>query len=127
MMPSDWPVTGGTWTQAATQTNLIYGEVSVREPDACTGSGFLYGYAGVAVYWSDGWTLQPAATATFNWTPEMQGRTATVLLNSPSSTARSAPGADTPRHLTATAFDNCAGAGENFTLESLKVDVIGVS
>ena len=37
-----------------------------------------------------------------------------------------APGTDTSRVLSVKVYDGCGGAGQDFTFESLKIDVISV-
>jgi hypothetical protein len=108
--PGDDPLTGNTWVQGAGEDDLIVGTITYESPRQCTGQASLY----VGVY-LDGSPigsflvfnlLTPGATALF-------GSELYVF----------APGADTPRTLTAKVSSGCQ---ERFTITSLKLDVAAI-
>jgi hypothetical protein len=124
------PLTGGSWTQGAADTDLLYGEVTVRWPETCAQAGGSTSSPGatIAVYWDQGSVFVPAILVTPQWTPDMHGQSRTLGVNFLNNSAvRLAPGVDTLRALRAYAYDTCAAQGQDFTLESLKIDVISVS
>jgi hypothetical protein len=125
-----WPLTGGVWTQAAGALNLLFGQATVKVPAACDsasvppGGQFLFP-AGYVTVFVDGEQL---AVGLAIFTPGFGG---------PSNAGQSVrvplsfnpifpPAAATSHTLTVKVKDGCGGAGQDFTFESLEVDVVGV-
>ena len=119
-----WPLNGRYWTQQSDATNLLFGEVTVRIPAACdvalpedlpaasvlvTLDGSVAGYADV--YFWDGMPATQVRPVSFY----------------PIGGALLAPGTDTDRGLSASVADTCTGVGQDFTFESLKIDVVSVT
>ena len=118
-----WPLTGGAWTQAPGEIDLLYGQLTYTVPAACDGTTQPYGwgYASVTIDgMSSGFTsVQP--------NPSLTGQTQTVGLNFYGlGNALLAPNSAVQHVAVASVGDTCTGAGQNFTFESVKVDVISV-
>jgi hypothetical protein len=116
-----WALRGNVWTQYADETDLLVGEVEVRYPTACDvtppsqptatvrlslggdplGSAYAYFYPGA-----------PAQRIGVYFYP------GNALLG---------PNADLTRVVTANVMDSCTGAGQDFTFDNLKIDVIAAS
>jgi hypothetical protein len=105
------PLTSGSWTQAASDLNLLTGSATLTIPQACTGS---FGNA-VAIS-VDGipntFAVAPAAPA---------GATVTVPLVV---SEVMEPGADTQHTVTAKLQNSCTKSGEDYSLSDLKLDVV---
>ena len=103
--------------------NLLFGEVTVTYPAACGKTGEYPSFATVALqldgvatgsayaYFYDG-AANRQQTMSFWFNPT------NVLLD---------PGAASTHVVTARVGDNCTGADEEFTFDSLKVNVVAVS
>ena len=117
-------LTGQVWTQLAGATNLLYGQVMVRLPATCDASDPAYTPAGYLDVMVDGEYVGNAYTS---WYSSIAGTTRKAALNFYSSGfALMAPDADSPHILTARAYDSCVNAGQEFTFESLKIDIVSV-
>jgi hypothetical protein len=113
--PVSVPLSGNTWTQAANELDVAFGEATYTQPATCGGNGdmrieFLLGGEVVDAD-NVGDSTAPGQTL-----KEL------VLVSRP---YLFEPGADTQRTLTMRASDDCSGAGENFTLNSVAGNVIG--
>ena len=123
-----WPLTGRTWTQGATSTDLLYGVATVQVPNSCDDR--FPGYPGYAFVWVgvDGPPSVFLGSGTLEFSPGFAGQTRLVPLSfDASGGALFAPATDTPHVMEATVYDTCGGADQDFTFKSLKVDVISVS
>jgi Collagen triple helix repeat (20 copies) len=114
-----WPMTGNSWTQRADSTHLLAGQVQVRYPAACDGTGEYspYGYLNVII---DG---EYVGSAYAGWYAGSAGRTQTLGVSFYPS-ALLAPGDELTRAMAVRVSDTCTGAGQDFTFESFKADVI---
>lgn len=107
------PVTGGNWTQAATELNQFVGEVTYDPPSMadCGNAGPL----GVSVLVNGSpigfisASPGPQDNVTRQWTFDSLFE----------------PGADSARVLTVSASDGCSGPG-HFKIKSVKIDVISL-
>jgi hypothetical protein len=112
--PVPIPLSSDSWTQAGNELDVGFGQITFVQPPACTAGflrlEFLVGGRLIDVDTFDESTL-PGQTIV---QPAMRSRP--YLFE---------PGVATPRTLTARAFDTCGGAGQNFVVESLGVNVIG--
>jgi hypothetical protein len=117
-----WPMTGNSWTQRADSTHLLVGQVEVRYPAACDGTGTYspYGYLNVIL---DG---EYVGSAYAGWYSGAGGRTQTLGVSFYPG-ALLAPGDDLTRAMTVRVSDTCTGAGQDFTFDAFKVDVISAS
>jgi hypothetical protein len=107
--PSDDPLTGNTWTQGAAEDDLIVATITFQPPSTCTTLG-QPPLLGVQLK-LDG---TPAGGLTLN--PVQSGTTVTFA----TPVYVFAPGADTPRTLTAMVYTSCE---ERFTVTDLELDV----
>jgi hypothetical protein len=105
------PLTGGSWTQAPGELDLIAGSVTLKTPSACTGS-----FGNSLVVSVDG------TATTFGVAPQTPPSTSvTVPLVVGTLTE---PGASTQHHVTASLANSCTKAGEDFTVNQVKLDVL---
>lgn len=132
------PLTGATWTQQADETDDFVGEVTMTTPAECTASGpgltddpvwYLEGQLGGWEYIGGAYVdvmlgKEWVGTAEFPAFPEEAGKTITRTLHIQRRLME--PGTPTERELTAQVDSYCEGDGESFTLQSLKVNVIGI-
>jgi hypothetical protein len=110
----DWtavPLTGNTWTQPADAVQLVAGTVRLKIPAKCTGS---FGNA-LTLAVDDA----PLTFATAPNEPASKTVTMPFIVGT-----LSEPGQDTKHTLTAKFGSSCTQAGEDYTIEELKVDVI---
>ena len=116
-----WPLTGYVWTQAAQATNLLIGQATVRVPAACDGNDQ---YAATSVLIDN----QPAGNGAAYFYPYTAGRLITIPITFSSiGFGLVAPGVGTQHTVTAYVGGGCQGADQDFTFESLKIDVISAS
>jgi hypothetical protein len=117
--PQSDPLTGGTWTQGATQLDTFAGQATVQEPAAsdCAGQGFN--------------TM--SGTVSMNGTPvgsfsalSFSGGAQTITTPISFTGSVFEPGTATQRSLTVTVSDNCTGSA-HFVLQSVAIDVEGAS
>ena len=105
------PIASNGWTQAADELDLIAGTMTVKTPPTCTGS---FGNSLVV-------TVDGKAT-TFGvppQTPPSSSITVPVLVGT-----LTEPGASTQHQMTAALGNSCTKAGEDFTVDDLKLDVL---
>jgi hypothetical protein len=120
---SDWPLTDFAWTQEASATNLLMGQVTMRMPSACDPPQTDYsGYGSVSIYDKSTYI----GYASLGFYSGGAGSSQTVPLYFQLGGGFLAPGTDTSRVLSVKVMDGCGGAGQDFTFESLKIDVISV-
>jgi hypothetical protein len=126
-----WPLTGRFWTQGAAETQLLYGQVTVRHPTACDppvppppAPPPPAGTHGAAIVSLDlDGVIAGSSSAIFH--PGLAGHTRTFgIFFFGGGNALLAPGSHTEHVATARVTDSCAGAGQDYTFESLKIDVI---
>ena len=113
-------MTGNTWRQRAGETDLLVGEVQVLYPDACDADGQYTGYASVVIY-LDGDSI---GSAYAGYWPGSEGRTQKLGVYFYPSSAILSSDSDADHLLTAKVLDGCAGTGQDFTFDTLKIDVI---
>jgi hypothetical protein len=117
-------LTGDLWIQRAGETEILFGQVQVRYPSACDSSDPQYpGHATVNVS-VDGDFIGSAYASFY---PGVAGRTQTVGLYFYPTNGLLAPDSDRRHLIIAKVVDSCTGAGQDFTFDSFKVDVIGAS
>lgn len=122
------PLSGGTWTQGAGELNELVGQVTATEPPVAQCSDA--GGAGSAVIEIklDGDTAAFANARNEGVNTETTKAVEISWKASPADWLFE-PGADTPHTLTAKVGDDCGWGGGNtgghFTLESIKIDVLG--
>ncbi|HEY2702737.1 MAG TPA: hypothetical protein VGL20_03510 [Candidatus Dormibacteraeota bacterium] len=108
---TDIPLNGSTWTQPANELELLAGTVSITIPSSCTG-----GFGNALTLSVDGSATTFAAAPT----PPTSGTVTMPFIIG----TLSEPGRDTPHKLTAKFGNSCSKGGENYTVKSLKVDVL---
>ena len=119
------PLTGSSWTQKAGETNVLYGQVTINVPSACDGNG-----SGVVTVKVDG--MNAGAASAIGAGPVL-GTSVRVPISfhAPGlgyvGGAFVAPTSDTPHTVTGQVTDSCGGAGQDFTFDSLGVDVMSIS
>jgi Collagen triple helix repeat (20 copies) len=118
-----WPTTGGVWTQRAQETDFLVGQVEVRYPAACDGSGDYPPYASLTLN-LDG---ELTGSAYVQFYPGGAGTHQRMGVYFYPSNVLFAPGDDLTRAMTARVKDTCTGAGQDFTFTALKIDVISAS
>jgi hypothetical protein len=105
------PLTGGGWTQAANDVNLLTGSATMTIPQSCTGS-----FGNALAISVDGipntFAVAPTAPA---------GATVTVPLVV---SEVMEPGADTQHTVTAKLQNSCTKSGEDYSVSDLKLDVV---
>jgi hypothetical protein len=105
------PLSGGSWTQAPGELNLVVGAVKLTTPSACTGSignAFVISVDGAATTFA----VAPTAPA---------GSTVTVPIVV---AGLMEPSASTSHTMTAALANSCTRAGEDFTVTDVKLDVV---
>ena len=123
----DWPLTGGAWTQKAGETDLFFGQLTFTNPTTCDTTDptkWAYGSLFVNVM-IDGAFAIGWVNPTFS--PSGAGTTQTVAFSFGRGGALFSTESTSEHTATAIAGDSCAGAGQDFTLSSLVVDVVAVS
>jgi hypothetical protein len=108
---TDVPLTGGSWTQAANDLNLITGSVTIQIPQTCTGS-----FGNAVVMSVDGVpnTFAVAPTAPANATVTVPVVVSEVM----------EPGADAHHAITAKLQNSCTKSGEDYVLTDARLDVV---
>jgi hypothetical protein len=108
---TDVPLTGGSWTQAANDLNLITGSMSVKIPSACTGS-----FGNALVVSVDGvpntFALAPTAPASGTVTVPF---VVSDLMEQASSTSHT---------ITTKLTNSCTKSGEDYAISNVKIDVV---
>jgi hypothetical protein len=108
---TDVPLSGGSWTQAASDVNLITGSVRLRIPSACTGSfgnGLIVSVDGIP----NTFALAPTAPASSTVTIPF---VVSELME---------PGGSAAHTMTAKLANSCTKSGEDYTASNVKVDVV---
>jgi hypothetical protein len=118
-----WPLTGNIWTQEAGESELMLGQVQVRFPSACDSPDQYSAYAIVNLL-IDG---EYVGSGYVTFYAGQGGRTQTIGLYFYPMAGLMAPDAALNHIMTAKVSDSCTGTGQDFTFESFKVDIIGVS
>ncbi len=132
------PMTGATWTQQADETDDFVGEATMKLPAECTASGpgptdnpmwWAEDQAFGTEYFGGAWGdiklgKEFIGYVDFPVFPEEGGRTVTSSFHMQRKLME--PETATPRELTIEFGKYCEGAGQDFQLESVKVNVIGV-
>ena len=105
------PLTGGSWTQAANDLDLITGSVTIKIPQSCTGS-----FGNSVLVYVDGvantFAIAPMAPANSTVTVPV---VVSELME---------PGADVQHTITAQLQNSCTKSGEDYTVTNAKVDVV---
>jgi len=124
-----WPLAANTWTQGAGKANLVSGEMTFQTPAACDRSGGFTRGGQVNVY-IDG---VQAGSEIVPFDPQYPPPNPFPLSFNPTGVpgvtpikVLFAPDVDAQHVLTATVSDTCAGAGQDITFDSFKIDVIAV-
>jgi hypothetical protein len=105
------PLSGGSWTQASGELNLVVGSVTLQTPAACTGS---IGNALVVSVDGTATTFALAPTAPASSTVTVPIAVAGVM----------EPTASTSHTITAALGNSCTRSGEDFTVTNVKLDVV---
>jgi hypothetical protein len=105
------PLTGGSWTQAGNELDLIAGSMTVEIPSACTGS-----YGNSLVVDVDGTpnTFGLAPTAPANGTETVPFVVSELTQ----------PGASTNHTITTELANTCQDSGQDYTVSNVKADVV---
>jgi hypothetical protein len=105
------PVSGGTWTQAAGEVDMLMGSATITVPSSCTGS------------FGNSLTLNVDGTpATFAVAPTAPaGSTITVPIVV---TSVMEPASSANHTVTAALGNSCTKGGEDYTVSNVKVDVV---
>jgi hypothetical protein len=108
------PLSGGSWTQAAGDLDLVVGSVTLQTPATCTGS---FGNALVINVDGNATTFAIAPTAPASSTVTMPIAVAGIM----------EPGASASHSVTASLANSCTKAGEDTTVSNVKLDVVKFS
>jgi hypothetical protein len=114
--PVAWELTGNQWTQGPAETDVFFGQATLRHPTACTVPPFTTTGGYVDVYVDD----KPIAGGGVWFNPSLAGQAETFPLNG---NALFRSGVEVAHVATAKVHDLC-GPGEEYTFESLQIDVI---
>jgi hypothetical protein len=115
-----WPMSGSSWTQHVGETDLLVGQAEVRYPASCDQSGDYapYAYLNVIV---DG---EYIGSGYVGWYPGAGAATRQVGVSFYPAGALLAPDDVVDHSMAVRVYDTCAGADQNFTFDSFRVDVI---
>jgi hypothetical protein len=108
------PLSGGSWTQAANDLDLVVGSVTLQTPATCTGS---FGNALIVNVDGNATTFAIAPTTPASSTVTMPIAVSGVM----------EPGASTSHSVTASLANSCTKAGEDYTVSNVKLDVVKFS
>jgi hypothetical protein len=111
--PVPIPVTGNEWTQAGNEIDVLFGEVTYTEPAACT-NGFV----------DVQFILDGELVDEDSYSNSVPGPVTEPFARSRPFAFE--PGADTARKLEFAAWDGCDNAGEQYTVEDIKVNVVAI-
>jgi hypothetical protein len=106
------PLSGGTWTQGASDLDLITGSMQLGIPSSCTGS-----FGNALVVSVDG------VANTFASAPTSPASTSVTIPFVTSEVME--PGTSTQHTITATLGNSCTKSGEDYTISNVKIDVVG--
>jgi hypothetical protein len=115
--PVSYPLTNNVWTQKADEVETITGELAYEPPPTCSGPSS----AGGTVILSAG----AEGFGIFRSLSAGGSGIQTVPLVSGFSQTDFEPGTPDQHTLTAEIWDSCTGAGEDFIVHSIKVDIVG--
>jgi hypothetical protein len=118
-----WGLTGSVWPQRAAETQLLFGQATVRYPAACDGTGTYPPYGSLSVY-LDGEQLASGSAYFYSGAG---GRAQTISLYFYPGNALLGPDSELTRVMTAKVMDSCTGTGQDFTFESLEIDIVALS
>ena len=132
------PLTGGRWMQQADETDDFVGEATVTLPAECTVAGpgptddpiwWLEDQAFGAEYFGGAWGELKLGKDTLAWVdypvwPEEAGKTVTRSFHIDRKLME--PGTPTERELTLEFGRYCEGEGQDFKVEAVKVNVVGI-
>jgi hypothetical protein len=121
--PTVWPLAANIWTQHANETNLLLGEIEVRNPSACEPQDQYGAYAYVNVL-IDG---EFVGSAYLGFYEGSAGRTQRIGLSFYPLAGLMAPDSDQAHVVSARVYDTCKGVDQNFTFKSLRLDVVSAS
>jgi hypothetical protein len=126
--PVAWELMDNEWTQGPDETDLLFGQATLRHPIACTAPFGTTPGAWIDVY-LDGKQFSSSGTS-FNPGSAGQEQTLPLLLPDRNSipsrgNALFGSGVDVAHVVTAKVYDRC-GAGQDYTFESLQIDVISI-
>jgi hypothetical protein len=105
------PLSGGSWTQGASDLNLITGSMRISIPSNCTGS---FGNALIVSVDGTPTTFASAPAAPASGTVTIPFVTSEVM----------EPGASAQHTITATLGNSCTKSGEDYTVSNVKIDVV---
>jgi hypothetical protein len=105
------PLTGGSWTQAAGELDLLAGSATVTSPPSCTGS-----FGNALVVNVDG------KANTFAVPPQTPASTSVTVPFVVGTLTE--PGASTQHTVTASLGNSCTKGGEDFAVTRVKLDVL---
>jgi hypothetical protein len=108
------PLTGGSWTQASGDLDLVVGSVTLQTPATCTGS---FGNALIINVDGTATTFALAPTAPASSTVTIPVAVAGIM----------EPGASTSHTVSAALANSCTKSGEDFTVSNVKLDVVKFS
>lgn len=132
------PLTGASWTQQADETDDFVGEATMRLPAECTASGpgptdnpiwwledQVYGFEYIGGAWGElKLGKETLGYVDFPVWPEQAGKTVTRSFYIDRKLME--PGTPTARGLTVEFGKYCEEEGQDFQLESLKINVVGI-
>lgn len=113
--PVTVPLTGNSWTQAANEIEVGFGEGSYTEPAACGNNGSLAVEMVIDGVLTDNDFFNDADPGTTGTEPFLRSRP--YLFE---------PGTATPHTAAIRIWDTCMNAGENYTLNEIKADIVGI-
>jgi hypothetical protein len=107
------PLSGNSWTQAANETDVLFGELTFTEPPVCT-NGFvdIQYFLGGEMVLEESYSDDPGTTAT-----EPFARQRPFVFE---------PGTNTPRTLELRVWDDCDNPGQDYTIERLALNVVAI-
>lgn len=109
------PLNANTWTQAANEVEVGFGEANYTKPAACGSNGSLVVEFVIDGNLMDNDFFNNADPGTTLSEPALQTRP--YLFE---------PGTATTRTATARMWDTCQNPGENYTLNSYSADIVGI-
>ena len=105
------PLSGGSWTQAGNDVDLITGSMTLETPQTCTGS-----FGNSLVVSIDG------VPNTFALAPQVPANTTVTIPMVVSEVME--PGSDTQHKITAALANSCTKSGEDYVVTNAKLDVV---
>jgi hypothetical protein len=105
------PLSGGSWTQAPGDLDLVVGSVTLQTPSACTGS-----FGNALIINVDG------KATTFGFAPTTPTSSTVTLPIAVAGIME--PTASTSHTISAALANSCTKSGEDFTVNNVKLDVV---